>query len=289
MSTHSIRALEIKPWKAVAQWAEHKRRLEEELKSMSATIPELPWESKHYPFWAPPVGGAGATLFLKFMLYAARFGGERLKWIGADRAKEVDASFFGIVRVYIPATDRAAYSALCGVYPLKCEFVDAGLGPRKTLDKNLKWAGMTEYANKATRDVELCYDRETFDRQKVVRQREERRRAVVRRTRVAVEALKELAAPPLTMLPSLAETLDSDGWKELKESRMALEETQERVLRASGALTELLGSLEGARKRVLDLEREHDSAKERLRSATDAFSDAERAARSVRARLVSRV
>jgi len=213
------------PWKAVTYWADVRERIEAEvIRAIPSCSPDLfpqgiissqrlalPWADRFaFPFYVSKTGNTCSSLFLKFLMYAIKCGGDRVVWIDSAQAKTPETSFFGVVRVLIPAADRKAYSALCDVFPLKCEFIGE-TGPRKTLDKNLKLAGMIERVAPCTGDVELLFDAAAHKQVKDqlvrgdIRRRQKRMDAVASRAlRPLIEVLMESAAPVLTSAPRMA-------------------------------------------------------------------------------------
>ena len=148
------------PWRFVADWSRHCTRLElllEEIvrnRACRFSPPKfllvhngallLPWHNRcDYPYAVPRTGRAAKSLFMKLLLYSMEFGGDRLTWINpsSPRAKDDNASFFGIICVRVPAHERAAFDALGGVFPLTIGF-SGTLSQRKTLDRNYKMMGM---------------------------------------------------------------------------------------------------------------------------------------------------
>ena len=206
-------------------WADVRERIEAEvIRAIPSCSPDLfpqgiissqrlalPWADRFaFPFYVSKTGNTCSSLFLKFLMYAIKCGGDRVVWIDSAQAKTPETSFFGVVRVLIPAADRKAYSALCDVFPLKCEFVGE-TGPRKTLDKNLKLAGMIERVAPCTGDVELLFDAAAHKQVKDqlvrgdIRRRQKRMDAVASRAlRPLIEVLMESAAPVLTSAPRMA-------------------------------------------------------------------------------------
>ena len=320
---------DVKPWTAVKMWADHRKRLEAELNQVypecqTSPFPigkvvsglaaqvSLPWnDRKRYLFDAPHAGNASHVLFLKFLMYAIKRGADRLVWIAPEHAKTPLMSFFGIVGVVIPAADRKQYSALCGVFPLKCEF-DGEDSQKKTLDKNLKTAGMIETVNSVTNEVILSYSSSIYEQMKAQLQRMDDVRREKRRvgSSMAIESLlAAAAADPLVpdvvvsfqaesvvsnvvepvasaaiditaSLPGLSEAL---GWSvesltELSQACKRAREAKDGQTQATKRVEDAKAELSHATKRVAD-------AEEALQKAAEEHDQANECLRSVRARL----
>lgn len=319
----SIRAKTTKPWTAVTMWAAHQKRLEADLSrifpecqsvpfpivKLNVGVPaqvSLPWiDHEKYQFDAPHTGRTSHVLFLKFLIYAIKHGGDRLVWVAPELAKTPMMSLFGVVKVLIPAADRKAYSALGDVFPLKCEY-EGEKSQKKTLDKNLKQAGMIETENYYTKDVELSFDLSAYEQLKAQyrraddERREKRRRAALSVSSMAIESLLAAAEPLVSdvveshfqpdsivsdvvvqpavdavvvpditaSLPSLSEALgwSVDSLAELSQARKRAREANYGQIQATKRVDDAKAELANAEEALQRAAEEHDQANEHLRS-----------------------
>lgn len=285
-------------WKGVAEWASRRQSLELELKGyfplyQPSPVPigisvggmlshvSLPWNDREgYPFDAPHTGGSSHVLFLKFVMYAFKHGGDRVLWVAPEHTKTPRMSLFGVVKVLIPAADRKEYSALGNVFPLKCDFKGAK-AQKMTLDKNLKQAGFLEFENHTTKEVTLTFDLSVYEHMRAQYQKADEARRI---RRMAERSIALTQSSVESVGPMAIETLlvQSDVDVVSAATDVALLPSLSEML---GCTSETLTEVSRAYKRVREASSRVAEITKALQTATEEHAHADEHLRSVRARL----